>query len=113
MLPSSLELANTDQIGWKITRVTGALCPVRENRSGGRGIHSPGCLLSLHQEHIKKCLKVTLWELHGLFLFQFRLILIPDHSLFFVIGGLMSISSPKYQARLISHFHPVNQIKKK
>ena len=33
-------------IGWKITLVTGARWPLRQNFSGGLGIHSLGVLLS-------------------------------------------------------------------
>ena len=35
------------KIGWKRTLVTGARCPLRQNFSGGLGIHSLGVLLSL------------------------------------------------------------------
>ena len=46
IVASSLALTQILNTGWKITLVTGLLCPDSENLSGGRGIHSPGSRLS-------------------------------------------------------------------
>ena len=46
MVASSLAEAITEKRGWNITRVMGALWPVRVYRSGGLGIHSEGDLRS-------------------------------------------------------------------
>ena len=48
MLASPMKEIGTNlKIGWKRTLVTGARWPLRQNFSGGLGIHSLGVLLSL------------------------------------------------------------------
>lgn len=44
MVASSEAVTITEKTGWKMTRVTGARCPLRAYLSGGRGIHSLGSL---------------------------------------------------------------------
>lgn len=47
IVASSLDDAIMLYVGWKMTRVIGERCPVRQNFSGARGIHSSGSRFSL------------------------------------------------------------------